>query len=95
MAESEEVVVPPLGESVAEGTIASWLVKPGEAVAADQALVEIETDKAAVEVSADRAGVVAELLVEEGADVAPGTVIARIEVGADGAAPQAPPRAQT
>ena len=74
--------VPVMGESVAEGTAGKWLVKPGEAVVMDQAILEIETDKVAVEVPAPAAGVLEETLVKEGDSVEPGQVIARIREGA-------------
>ena len=84
-----DAVVPQMGESVSEGTIGSWLVKVGDTVDMDQALVEIETDKVAVEVPSPVAGVVAELLVGEGDAVAPGTAVARISEGAGGRAAEA------
>ncbi|MGY6531976.1 2-oxoglutarate dehydrogenase complex dihydrolipoyllysine-residue succinyltransferase [Glycocaulis sp.] len=74
--------VPVMGESVAEGTAGNWLVKPGEAVEMDQAILEIETDKVAVEVPSPAAGVLEETLVKEGDSVEPGQVIARIREGA-------------
>ncbi|WP_323760936.1 2-oxoglutarate dehydrogenase complex dihydrolipoyllysine-residue succinyltransferase [Maricaulis sp.] len=80
-----DATVPQMGESVTEGTIGSWLVKAGDTVDIDQALVEIETDKVAVEVPSPVAGVVAELLVDEGDTVAPGDAVARINEG--GSAP--------
>ncbi|MDA7981575.1 MAG: dihydrolipoyllysine-residue succinyltransferase [Alphaproteobacteria bacterium] len=86
MSDVADILVPALGESVSEGTLGSWRVAAGDAVAAEQSLVEIETDKAAVEIYSPHAGVVAEILAEEGADVAPGAVIARIALGADAAA---------
>ncbi|MDA7984597.1 MAG: dihydrolipoyllysine-residue succinyltransferase [Alphaproteobacteria bacterium] len=85
MSDVADILVPALGESVSEGTLGSWRVAAGDAVAAEQSLVEIETDKAAVEIYSPHAGVVAEILAEEGADVAPGAVIARIALGADAA----------
>jgi len=57
-----DIVVPTLGESVTEATIAQWLKKPGEAVARDEPLVELETDKVTLEVNASEAGVLAEVL---------------------------------
>jgi 2-oxoglutarate dehydrogenase E2 component (dihydrolipoamide succinyltransferase) len=78
--------VPELGESVASGTIARWLVKEGERVERDQPLVEITTDKVDAEIPAPVAGVIAALLVAEGETVAVGAVIARIEEGASAAA---------
>ena len=83
-----DAVVPQMGESVAEGTIGSWLVAVGDTVEVDQALVEIETDKVAVEVPSPAAGVVAALLVGEGDSVAPGDAVAKISEGA-AAAPAA------
>ncbi|ABI67097.1 2-oxoglutarate dehydrogenase, E2 subunit, dihydrolipoamide succinyltransferase [Maricaulis maris MCS10] len=89
-AETVEATVPQMGESVTEGTIGAWLVKAGDSVEIDQALVEIETDKVAVEVPSPVAGVVSELLVAEGDTVAPGDAVARIgEGGAAQAAPSA------
>ena len=86
-----DAVVPQMGESVAEGTIGGWLVKAGDTVSVDQALVEIETDKVAVEVPSPVAGTVVELLVGEGDSVAPGDAVARISEG--GAAPVEAPAA--
>jgi 2-oxoglutarate dehydrogenase E2 component (dihydrolipoamide succinyltransferase) len=80
------VRVPELGESVANGTIARWLVKEGERVERDQPLVEITTDKVDAELPAPVAGVVASLLAAEGETVAVGAVIAQIEEGASAAA---------
>ncbi|MEA1941068.1 MAG: 2-oxoglutarate dehydrogenase complex dihydrolipoyllysine-residue succinyltransferase [Pseudomonadota bacterium] len=79
-----DATVPQMGESVTEGTIGSWLVKVGDTVEIDQALVEIETDKVAVEVPSPVAGKVAELLVEEGDTVSPGDAVAKITEGAGG-----------
>ena len=84
--ETVDAKVPQMGESVTEGTIGSWLVKAGDTVEMDQALVEIETDKVAVEVPSPVAGTVTELLVGEGDSVAPGDAVARIAEGASGAA---------
>ncbi len=85
-----EIKVPTLGESVTEATVARWLKAAGEAVAADEPLVELETDKVSLEVPAPAAGVLAEVLVAEGSDVAVGTLLGRIEEGT-GAAPKAKP----
>ena len=81
-----DITVPTLGESVAEATVAKWFKTAGEAVEADEPLVELETDKVTVEVNAPVAGVVAEIMVAEGTDVAVGTVLGRIEAGAQAAA---------
>ena len=82
-----DVKVPALGESITEGTLAQWLKKPGEAVAADEAIVSLETDKVSVEVPSPVAGTLTEQLFQEGDTVEVGAVIARIgEAGATGAA---------
>ncbi|MEO8454251.1 MAG: 2-oxoglutarate dehydrogenase complex dihydrolipoyllysine-residue succinyltransferase [Sphingomicrobium sp.] len=79
-----DVQVPTLGESITEGTLAQWLKKPGEAVAADEAIASLETDKVSVEVPSPIAGVLTEQLVKEGDNVAVGAVIARIDEKATG-----------
>ena len=81
-----DVQVPALGESITEGTLAQWLKKPGEAVAADEAIASLETDKVSVEVPAPVAGTLTEQLVKEGETVAVGAVIARIGEAAEAAA---------
>src|SRR3954471_8239716 len=87
-----EVQVPTLGESITEGTLAQWLKKPGEAVAADEAIASLETDKVSVEVPAPGAGLLTEQLGAEGDTVAVGAAIARIDENATaGAAPAASP----
>ncbi|MFZ2988503.1 2-oxoglutarate dehydrogenase complex dihydrolipoyllysine-residue succinyltransferase [Ideonella sp.] len=77
-----EVKVPQLSESVSEGTLLTWKKKPGEAVAIDEILVEIETDKVVLEVPAPAAGVMAELVKNDGDSVASEEVIARIDTDA-------------
>jgi 2-oxoglutarate dehydrogenase E2 component (dihydrolipoamide succinyltransferase) len=77
-----DVQVPALGESITEGTLAQWLKKPGEAVAADEPIASLETDKVSVEVPSPIAGVLTEQLVAEGATVAVGAPIARIDENA-------------
>ena len=77
-----DVEVPALGESITEGTLAQWLKKPGEAVAADEPIASLETDKVSVEVPSPIAGVLTEQLVGEGETVAVGAVIARIDQSA-------------
>jgi 2-oxoglutarate dehydrogenase E2 component (dihydrolipoamide succinyltransferase) len=89
---ASEIKVPTLGESVTEATVARWLKKPGEAVAMDDPLVELETDKVTLEVNAPAAGVLSEILAPEGANVAVGAVLGRIGEGA--AKPAAPAKAQ-
>lgn len=85
---STEVIVPTLGESIAEATLGQWLKQPGEAVAADEPIASLETDKVAVEVTAPVAGVMGAHVVSEGATVNVGAVIGSIEGGAG--APAAP-----
>ena len=87
-----EVKVPQLSESVAEATLMTWKKKPGDAVAMDEILIEVETDKVVLEVPAPAAGVMAELVEADGATVASEQVIARIDTDGVGAAaaPAAP-----
>src|SRR5438132_3264150 len=85
-----EIKVPSLGESVTEATVAKWLKRPGEAVAIDEPIAELETDKITLEVYAAAAGTLAEILAEEGANVPVGAVLGRIEEGA-AAAPHPSP----
>jgi 2-oxoglutarate dehydrogenase E2 component (dihydrolipoamide succinyltransferase) len=90
-----DILVPTLGESVSSATVARWLKKAGEAVAADEPLVELETDKVTVEVNAPSAGVLEAIAAAEGAEVAPGTVLGSIAAGAAAAtAPRAAEAAQ-
>ena len=92
-----EVKVPQLSESVAEATLLQWKKKPGDAVAMDEILIEIETDKVVLEVPAPVDGVVAELVAADGATVTSDQLIARIDtegkgaVAAPGAAPASAP----
>ncbi|TVR08930.1 MAG: 2-oxoglutarate dehydrogenase complex dihydrolipoyllysine-residue succinyltransferase [Salinarimonadaceae bacterium] len=82
-----EIRVPTLGESVSEATIARWFKKPGEAVKADEPLVELETDKVTLEVNAPASGVLADIVAQEGATVEPGALLGAVEEGAAAAAP--------
>ena len=77
-----DVIMPQLGESVDEGTIAAWHKKPGDPVAVDEVLLEVETDKVATEVPSLVAGVLREILVPEGETVKVGTRLAVIEEAA-------------
>jgi 2-oxoglutarate dehydrogenase E2 component (dihydrolipoamide succinyltransferase) len=86
-----DVEVPALGESITEGTLAQWLKKPGEAVAADEPIASLETDKVSVEVPSPVAGVLTEQLVNEGDNVEVGAVIARIDEKATAGAVAAAP----
>ena len=81
-----EVKVPQLSESVAEATLLQWKKKPGEAVAMDEILIEVETDKVVLEVPAPAAGVVAEHTVPDGGTVVSDQVIARIDTTATASA---------
>ncbi|MBA1250812.1 MULTISPECIES: 2-oxoglutarate dehydrogenase complex dihydrolipoyllysine-residue succinyltransferase [Pseudomonas] len=84
-----EIKAPTFPESVADGTVATWHKKPGEAVKRDELLVDIETDKVVLEVVAPADGVLAEVLKNEGDTVLSEEVIARVEEGAAAAAPAA------
>jgi 2-oxoglutarate dehydrogenase E2 component (dihydrolipoamide succinyltransferase) len=79
-----EIKVPSLGESITEATVAKWLKRPGEAVAADEPIAELETDKVTLEVPAPASGTLAEILAEEGANVPVGAVLGRIADGLAG-----------
>ena len=85
-----EVKVPQLSESVAEATLLQWKKKPGDAVAMDEILIDVETDKVVLEVPAPAAGVLVELVVADGGTVVADQLIARIDTAATaGAAPPA------
>ncbi|MGE0054608.1 MAG: 2-oxoglutarate dehydrogenase complex dihydrolipoyllysine-residue succinyltransferase [Hyphomicrobium sp.] len=86
-----EIRVPTLGESVTEATVGKWFKKTGDAVKADEPLVELETDKVTVEVPAPSDGVMGEILVEQGGTVAVGAVLAALQEA--GSAPAAKPAA--
>lgn len=79
-----EVKVPQLGESVTEAVVANWMKKPGDAVAVDEAICELETDKVTLEVNSPVAGALSEILADEGAEVEVGALLATIEEGAAG-----------
>jgi 2-oxoglutarate dehydrogenase E2 component (dihydrolipoamide succinyltransferase) len=81
-----EIKVPNLGESVTEATVAKWLKHPGEAVAVDEPVVELETDKVTLEVPAPATGTLAEILAEEGDNLPVGAVLGRISEGVMAAA---------
>jgi 2-oxoglutarate dehydrogenase E2 component (dihydrolipoamide succinyltransferase) len=81
-----EVKVPQLSESVSEGTMLTWKKKPGDAIAIDEILIEIETDKVVLEVPAPAAGVLAEVIKHDGDVVAAEEVIARIDTEAKASA---------
>ncbi len=80
-----EIIVPSLGESVSEATIAKWFKKVGDSVKADEPLVELETDKVTMEVNAPASGALKSIAAAEGKTVAVGALLGLIEVGAAGA----------
>ena len=82
-----EITVPTLGESVADATVARWIKTTGDAVAADEPVVELETDKVTLEVPAPAAGTLGEILAAEGATVEVGASLAMLNEGAASAAP--------
>ena len=82
-----EVRVPTLGESVTEATVATWFKKPGDQVAVDDMLCELETDKVTVEVPSPVAGTLAEIVAAEGATVSTEALLAQINEGAAASAP--------
>src|SRR6478736_3726963 len=85
-----DILMPRLSDTMTEGAIASWHKQPGDPVAPGDILVEIETDKALMEQEAYDAGVLSEILVQEGENVAIGTPIARLDDGVEhGTAPAA------
>ncbi len=91
-----DIVVPTLGESVSEATVAKWLKKAGDSVRKDETLVELETDKVSVEVSAPEAGTLTEIVASVGASVGIGALLGRMgAVGAQPAAPAPQPAAAT
>jgi 2-oxoglutarate dehydrogenase E2 component (dihydrolipoamide succinyltransferase) len=81
-----EIRVPTLGESVTEATIGRWFKKPGDPVAVDEPLVELETDKVTIEVPAPSAGTLGEISAKDGETVAVGALLGQINDGAAGAA---------
>ena len=81
-----DIRVPTLGELVTEATVGKWFKQPGDAVAVDEPLVELETDKVTLEVPAPAAGVLSAVAVKEGATVAPGALLGQIKDGAGAAA---------
>src|SRR5947199_8156541 len=77
-----DIRVPTLGESVTEATIGKWFKKPGDAVAVDEPLVELETDKVTIEVPAPAAGVLSDIAAKDGETVAVGALLGQIKEGA-------------
>ena len=87
------VVVPQLSESVSEATLLTWKKQPGQAVEADEILIEVETDKVVLEVPAPASGVLSEIVKANGSMVTSGEVLARIDTEGKAAAPTAAPAA--
>ena len=85
-----DIRVPTLGESVTEATIGKWFKKPGDAVKADEPLLELETDKVTLEVNAPAAGVLAEIIAKDGDTVGVGALLGSITAGAAGVVAEAP-----
>jgi 2-oxoisovalerate dehydrogenase E2 component (dihydrolipoyl transacylase) len=90
MAKTTRVVMPQLGESVHEGTISKWLVKPGDKVVEFEPMLEVDTDKVNAEVPAPVTGILREILAKEGETVQAGAEIAVVEIGSDGKEPATP-----
>jgi 2-oxoglutarate dehydrogenase E2 component (dihydrolipoamide succinyltransferase) len=85
-----DVIMPQMGESIAEGTLTRWLKQVGETVARDEDLFEISTDKVDADIPSPVAGTLVEVLVQEGATVEVNTVVARIDTEGGAVAPAAP-----
>src|ERR1043166_7897996 len=84
-----DVVMPQMGESIAEGTLSRWIKQVGDPVKRDEPIFEISTDKVDAEIPSPAAGGLAEILVSEGQTVAVQTVVAKIETEAGAAAASA------
>lgn len=87
----QNITMPQLGESVTEGTIEKWLVKPGDTVKKYDPLAEVVTDKVNAEIPSSFEGVITELLVEEGQTLPVGAVVCSVEIAGDGELPPPPP----
>ncbi len=85
-----DVVMPQMGESIAEGTVIKWMKKVGDAVERDEPIFEISTDKVDAEIPSPAAGILSEILVEEGQTVAVNSVVARLTVSGESAAAGTP-----
>src|SRR3954462_15961214 len=94
MGMATEIRVPTLGESVSEATIGRWFKKPGDAVKADEPLVEPETDKVTLEVNAPAAGTLGDISAKDGETVTPGALLGSI-VQSAGASASASAKATT
>src|SRR5919198_2106473 len=89
-----DVVMPQMGESIAEGTIVRWIKKVGDKVDRDEPLFEISTDKVDAEIPSPAAGVVAEIRAKEGETVPVNSVVAVIGAAGEAAASPTPPAAK-
>src|SRR6266436_5497577 len=89
-----DVIMPQMGESIAEGTLTKWLKKAGDKVARDEPLFEISTDKVDAEIPSPAAGVLSDIMVKEGQTVPINTVVATID-GVGKVAAAAPQPAET
>src|ERR1039457_600329 len=85
-----DVVMPQMGESIAEGTVVKWLKKPGEKVERDEPLLEISTDKVDAEIPSPASGTLTEIIAQEGQTVGVNTVVARIAAEGEAAPASAP-----
>jgi 2-oxoglutarate dehydrogenase E2 component (dihydrolipoamide succinyltransferase)/2-oxoisovalerate dehydrogenase E2 component (dihydrolipoyl transacylase) len=74
-----DIIMPQLGESIAEGTVVKWLVPVGGVIEKDQSLLEVETEKVALEIPSPATGLLSEIIVREGQTVPVGTLLARID----------------
>jgi len=90
-----DIKVPTLGESVTEAEVAKWFKKVGDAVEADEPLLELETDKVTLEVNAPTAGVLAEILVDEGGEVEVGAILGKIDEDGKAAKPAKSAKSET
>src|SRR2546430_9037681 len=86
-----DVVMPQMGESIAEGTVLRWIKKAGDKVERDEPLLEISTDKVDAEIPSPVSGTLSEILVQEGQTVGVNSVVARIATDGEAAAPTPPP----
>src|SRR3954452_1253947 len=86
-----DVVMPQMGESIAEGTVVRWLKKVGESVERDEPLLEISTDKVDAEIPSPSSGTLTEIIAQEGQTVAVNSVVARIGADGEAAGASAPP----
>ena len=79
---ADKIIVPTLGESIKEATVAKWLKKVGDSVGADEAIVSLETDKVSVDVTSPKSGILKEIIAQEGSTVQVGGLLGSVEVGA-------------